>query len=152
MEETIKKLPAGWQQPNESEEAYEAFAYYRSLGPGRTLQRVARYLDKSHQLMERWSVRWCWRDRLAGRVPDDIGRRGIKKRRSTRGHGTAGMQSTPFGLVRTTLEGDQGPTPPGKVAVRVHPKGPIYHIFKHTLEDFLAGYKKGSVVADGPNE
>lgn len=50
-------------QPDESEQAWEAFQKYRDLGRERSLQKVANTLGKSRQLMERWSKRWSWNRR-----------------------------------------------------------------------------------------
>lgn len=53
-------------QPGESGPAYAAFELYRDLGPNeRSLVKVARQLGKSVTLMERWSTRWSWKERVA---------------------------------------------------------------------------------------
>lgn len=53
-------------QENESAKAYEAFSLYRDLGPERSLARVGQTLGKSRALMERWSSRHDWVDRVRG--------------------------------------------------------------------------------------
>jgi len=47
----------------ESGQAWSAFCTYRDLGEDRSLARVAEQCGKSVSLMERWSVRWNWRER-----------------------------------------------------------------------------------------
>lgn len=49
---------------NESDPAHGAFLRYRDMGHERSLAKVARELGKSKQLMERWSRRWRWRQRV----------------------------------------------------------------------------------------
>lgn len=56
-------FPAWEQQPTESSPAFQAFAHYRDQGMGRTEAAVARSLNKSRQLMDRWSTRWRWDER-----------------------------------------------------------------------------------------
>ena len=51
-------------QPRETAKAYEAFCVYRDLGPNRSLRRAAQKLEKSLSLIERWSKRWGWQERL----------------------------------------------------------------------------------------
>lgn len=53
------------QQPEESSKAFGAFVVYRNLGPERTLSAVARKIEKSNQLMGRWSKRYNWKARAA---------------------------------------------------------------------------------------
>lgn len=53
------------QQPKESDKAYAAFALYLSLGPERSLDAVRQKLGKSARLIQRWSSRWQWVERLA---------------------------------------------------------------------------------------
>ncbi len=51
-------------QPQESRQAYAAFADYRDMGPhARSLQKVGQQLSKSLALMKRWSAQWRWGDR-----------------------------------------------------------------------------------------
>lgn len=47
-------------QPDESEEAYEAFSLYRDLGMERSQVRVADQLGKSTTLINRWGSQWSW--------------------------------------------------------------------------------------------
>jgi hypothetical protein len=51
-------------QPGESSKAFAAFAVYRDLGLERSLTRVARQLNKSIQLISRWSLNHDWRSRV----------------------------------------------------------------------------------------
>lgn len=54
-----------FRQPGESWQAYEAFAWYRDLGPGRNHAKTAEKVGKSLQMMRTWSARWDWLDRAA---------------------------------------------------------------------------------------
>lgn len=47
-------------QTGESARAFEAFSEYRDHGPGRSLSKVAQKLNKSKQLLGRWSVTYSW--------------------------------------------------------------------------------------------
>lgn len=58
------KLQPWEQQQDESDEAYEAFVIYADMPTGRTLAKVAGALGKSEALMERWSARDGWRQRV----------------------------------------------------------------------------------------
>lgn len=51
-------------QKGESEKAYEAFSIYRDMGSERTLIAVAQRLKKSRTLIDRWSARWNWQERV----------------------------------------------------------------------------------------
>ncbi len=53
------------QQPKESNKAFAAFAMYLSLGPQRSLESVARKLNKSKTIIGRWSSRYDWLVRVA---------------------------------------------------------------------------------------
>jgi hypothetical protein len=53
------------QQPKESDKAFAAFAMYLSLGAQRSLDAVRQKLGKSARLIQRWSSRWQWLDRVA---------------------------------------------------------------------------------------
>ena len=53
------------QQPNESAKACAAFSVYLNLGSERSLVAVGRKLGKSVGLLERWSSRWRWMERVA---------------------------------------------------------------------------------------
>jgi hypothetical protein len=58
--------PEPWARlPCESARAYEAADVYFSLGPGRSVTKVARELSKSVGLCQRWSSRHRWVDRAA---------------------------------------------------------------------------------------
>lgn len=50
-------------QPGESAKAYEAFSIYRDMGMDRAMSKVSKQLGKSIALMERWSVKYKWRER-----------------------------------------------------------------------------------------
>ena len=52
------------QQPKETAKAFEAFSLYLELGPARSLAAVARKLGKSEGLIERWSRRHHWGERI----------------------------------------------------------------------------------------
>jgi hypothetical protein len=52
------------QQPKETAKAFEAFSLYLQLGPARSLAAVARKLGKSEGLIERWSRRHHWGERI----------------------------------------------------------------------------------------
>ena len=53
------------QQPRESDKAFVAFSLYLSQGPERSLAKVARKLDRSKVLMEKWSSKFDWPARVA---------------------------------------------------------------------------------------
>jgi hypothetical protein len=48
----------------ESGKAWSAFKVYAGMGDERTLRSVAEQVGKSRQLMERWSKRWNWVERV----------------------------------------------------------------------------------------
>ena len=50
-------------QKSESDEAFVAFTTYRDM-EDRSQRAVAARLGKSHQLMDRWSARWSWVERV----------------------------------------------------------------------------------------
>jgi hypothetical protein len=52
------------QQPKETDKAFAAFSLYLSMGAERSLDAVGRKLGKSKVLMERWSSRWQWSERV----------------------------------------------------------------------------------------
>lgn len=52
-------------QPGESPKAYAAFVTYRDMGTDRTLRAVGQELDKSHQVLSRWSSQHHWVSRVA---------------------------------------------------------------------------------------
>src|SRR5262245_17645292 len=49
--------------PTESEEAGEAFVLWRDAGVDRNASAVARRLQKSRQLLQRWASRHRWNER-----------------------------------------------------------------------------------------
>jgi hypothetical protein len=50
-------------QPKEGDEAFQAFALYRDM-EHRSHVAMGQKLGKSHQLMDRWSARWSWVERV----------------------------------------------------------------------------------------
>jgi len=52
------------QQPKESAKAYAAFIEYLNLGPERSLTAVRQKLGKSRALLERWSAKFDWVERV----------------------------------------------------------------------------------------
>lgn len=67
MAQTVAMIEVeAWErQPDETAKAFQAFAMYRDLGPGkRSLAEVGRQLGKSKALMDRWSVRHQWVNRV----------------------------------------------------------------------------------------
>ena len=53
------------QQPRESNKAFAAFSLYLSLGPERSLDVVRKKLGKSARLIQRWSGKFDWTERVA---------------------------------------------------------------------------------------
>lgn len=54
-----------WERQNgESEKAFEAFSIYRDMNTNRSIRAVGETLGKSSALMERWSSRWDWVERV----------------------------------------------------------------------------------------
>src|SRR4051812_28075871 len=53
------------QQEKESDKAFLAFSLYLNLGPERSLAKVAEKLGRSKRLMEKWSLRTNWPERVA---------------------------------------------------------------------------------------
>jgi hypothetical protein len=51
-------------QPHDTDRAFEAFEVYRALGTSRSLAKAAERLGKSTQLLERWSKRDRWLERV----------------------------------------------------------------------------------------
>lgn len=57
--------PCLWErQPNESEQAWQAFLVFRNLGENRSVHAVCEELSKSRQLISRWKSTWFWDDRV----------------------------------------------------------------------------------------
>jgi hypothetical protein len=52
------------QQARESAKAFEAFSVYLNMGPERSLAAVGRKLGKSRALLERWSAKFDWAERV----------------------------------------------------------------------------------------
>ena len=52
------------QQAKESAKAFTAFAMYLSMGSERSLDTVRKKLGKSSRLIQRWSSRWRWTERV----------------------------------------------------------------------------------------
>ncbi len=50
------------QQPREGDKAFAAFSLYLSLGPERSLAKVAAKLGKGQRIMETWSKKWFIRE------------------------------------------------------------------------------------------
>jgi hypothetical protein len=53
------------QLKRESDKAFAAFSMYLSLGPQRSLGKAGKKLGRSKVMMEKWSKRWGWLDRVA---------------------------------------------------------------------------------------
>jgi hypothetical protein len=53
------------QQPRESAKAFAAFSLYLNMGAQRSTAAVAAKLQKSEQLIRRWSAKFGWTDRVA---------------------------------------------------------------------------------------
>lgn len=63
---------AAWErQPSESQVAFEAFRLYRDGAPRRSIREVAAELGKRRQLLERWSTRHRWVDRVDAFLRDE---------------------------------------------------------------------------------
>lgn len=52
------------QQEKESDKAFAAFAMYLSMGSERSLEAVRQKCGKSSRLIQRWSSRWRWTERV----------------------------------------------------------------------------------------
>ena len=49
---------------NETVKAFNALDAYCQMGEKRSFRAVARALHKSHQLLTRWAVKYCWKERI----------------------------------------------------------------------------------------
>ena len=56
--------PSFEQQPKESDKAFAAFALYLSMGAERSVRAVGEKLKKSEGLIERWSAKFDWTNRV----------------------------------------------------------------------------------------
>src|ERR1019366_6510472 len=54
------------QQPKETGKAFAAFSLYLNMGPERSLEGVRVKCGKSSRLIQRWSSRWKWTERVEG--------------------------------------------------------------------------------------
>ena len=61
---TENQLSPAERKPNEGAKAFAAFTLYANLGPERSLARVGKELGKSEGLIERWSRRYDWGNRV----------------------------------------------------------------------------------------
>jgi len=61
----MERIATWGQRANESDPAYEAFKVYRNAGAQRSLRKAAREVGKSRSLIERWSRRHEWQNRIA---------------------------------------------------------------------------------------
>jgi hypothetical protein len=71
------------QQPEEGGPAFKAFAAYRDLGFDRSLKKVAGKLKKSAGLIDQWSLRYRWKDRVQAwdKFNDQLAQRELVKQR-----------------------------------------------------------------------
>lgn len=72
-----KKELSPWERNNkESEQGWEAFVIYRDMGQSRSLVKVARRLNKSGTMVNRWKARHNWHERVKewDRHADDLKR------------------------------------------------------------------------------
>ena len=70
-------------QKGESSQAFEAFSLYLKMGEKRSLRSLAQRLGKSSALMNRWSSRWNWQERLRA-YENDLRRQEIEADRKDR--------------------------------------------------------------------
>lgn len=63
MPDTPDPTP-GQRQPKETAVAFEAFRAYLEMGPSRSVAKVGQALGKSKTLIDRWSSRWDWVERV----------------------------------------------------------------------------------------
>lgn len=52
-------------QPGESDKAFEAFSTYRDMGASRSLEKTGQTLGKSKAMMETWSRKFSWVERVS---------------------------------------------------------------------------------------
>lgn len=63
MAKNVKSENSWERLPGESAKAFEAFDRYCKLGEERSIRKVAQKLNKSTQLLGRWSSQWDWVNR-----------------------------------------------------------------------------------------
>jgi hypothetical protein len=64
MPKQLGPIPEPWErQPEETDEAWEAFQIYRDMKDKRVLERVAERLGKTGQLISRWKIKHRWHER-----------------------------------------------------------------------------------------
>ncbi|USK77822.1 hypothetical protein [Peribacillus frigoritolerans] len=70
-------------QDKETEKAFEAFRIYRELGSERSCAKVGEKLGKSSTLIERWSSRWDWVERVKS-YDSEMDRKALKQEEKKR--------------------------------------------------------------------
>lgn len=66
MNDLISGAKAPWaRQPGETDKAFESFAWYRDMGPGRSIPKVCREHSKNESLLKRWSAQNRWGERVS---------------------------------------------------------------------------------------
>jgi hypothetical protein len=67
----------------ESSQAFEAWRLYRDMGVERSVSKVASKCQKNPSLLNRWSQKWHWQERLAEWEAhlDQVGRQQIEQQR-----------------------------------------------------------------------
>lgn len=66
------------QQKGESQQAFEAFSLYLEMGESRSLRAVGQRLGKSRAIIEKWSRRWSWQERLRS-YNNEVQRQKVRK-------------------------------------------------------------------------
>ena len=111
-----KKVDSGqpWLRlPTDTDKSFEAFVIFRDMGPTRALEKVARKLGKTGQLVGRWSQLHDWRTRIHAYDQDQDrqwrdqvdGERSIVARRHARmlqdiqSKGVAALRALPVGAL-----------------------------------------------------
>lgn len=80
----VRPDPLPWErQKGETRQAFNNFAYYRDLGPYRTLAKAAADLHKARQTLAEQSAKYGWDDRVTA-YDDDYDRRRREERESER--------------------------------------------------------------------